>query len=96
MGVCSPGLLGIFGKDRVMVTHPFLRRGAASHYLEEKWGVKRAPSTLAKYAVTGGGPPFRLVGRVPLYDSEDLDSWVISKLSAPMRSTSESVLPEAA
>ena len=48
-----------------MRTHRFLRRKAASQYLEETWGVNRAPSTLAKYAVIGGGPTFRRAGRVP-------------------------------
>jgi hypothetical protein len=51
--------------------------------------VRRAPSTLAKLAVIGGGPIFRRAGRVPLYSTYDLDKWVASKLSAPMRSTSD-------
>ena len=72
-----------------MRTHRFLRRKAASQYLEETWGVNRAPSTLAKYAVIGGGPTFRRAGRVPLYSADDLDEWVASKLSPPMRSTSD-------
>ena len=67
----------------------FLRRSAASEYLDAAWGVHRAPSTLAKLAVIGGGPIFRRAGRVPLYSTEDLDKWVASKLSAPMRSTSD-------
>jgi hypothetical protein len=29
--------------------------------------VDRAPSTLAKYAVIGGGPVFQLMGRDPVY-----------------------------
>jgi len=76
-----------------MSTHKFLRRKAASQYLEETWGVNRAPSTLAKYAVVGGGPIFRRAGRFPLYLMPDLDEWVTSKLSAPMRSTSDTALP---
>jgi hypothetical protein len=64
--------------------------------LDETWGVKRAPATLAKYAVIGGGPIFRRAGRIPLYSTADLDNWVAENLSAPMRSTSEAVLPEAA
>jgi hypothetical protein len=77
-----------------MRTHRFLRRKAASHYLEEAWGVTRTPSTLAKYAVIGGGPIFRRAGRVPLYLTDDLDEWVASKLSAPMRSTSDTASPK--
>ena len=33
-----------------------LRRAEASAYLKEKHGIDRAPTTLAKYAVVGGGP----------------------------------------
>jgi hypothetical protein len=35
-----------------------LRRKQASAYLLEKYGIPRAPGTLAKLASTGGGPPF--------------------------------------
>lgn len=67
----------------------FLRRKDASRYLKETWGVDRAPSTLAKLAVIGGGPPFRHDARVPLYSVGDLDAWVASILSEPLRTTSE-------
>lgn len=70
-----------------------LRRNAASQYLDEFWGVIRTPSTLAKYAVIGGGPVFRRDGRFPLYSPDDLDTWAASKLSAPMRSTSDTGSP---
>jgi hypothetical protein len=72
-----------------MQTHRFLRRKAASDYLRETHGFDRAPSTLAKLAVTGGGPVFRRAGRIPLYSTYDLDEWVKSILSPPVRSTSE-------
>ena len=71
-----------------------LRRQAASVYLRETHGLDRAPSTLAKLAVIGGGPIFRRAGRVPLYSADDLDEWVASKLSQPMRSTSETAFPK--
>jgi hypothetical protein len=77
-----------------MRTQKFLRRNAASQYLEETWGMNRAPGTLAKYAVIGGGPTFRRAGRVPFYATDDLDEWVASKLSAPMRSTSDTASPK--
>ena len=76
-----------------MTPHRFLRRKAASIYLHQTYGLDRAPSTLAKLAVIGGGPPFRRMGRVPLYAEDDLDEWVASKLSAPMRSTSDAAKP---
>lgn len=83
-----------------MRTLTFLRRKAASKYLNQTHGVQRAPSTLAKLAVIGGGPVFRRVGRIPLYSTEDLDDWVSSILSKPMRSTSDTAalvpLPEQA
>jgi hypothetical protein len=48
-----------------------------------------SPKTLAKLAVVGGGPQFRKIGRIPLYDTSDLDAWVLGKLSSPVNSTSE-------
>ena len=78
-----------------MRTHRLLRRKAASDYLHETHGLDRAPSTLAKLAVIGGGPIFRRINRVPLYAKDDLDRWVASKLSAPMRSTSDSASSKA-
>ena len=78
-----------------MFVRKLLRRKAASDYLRETHGLERAPSTLAKLAVIGGGPVFRRAGRIPLYSPEDLDCWAASLLSAPMRSTSEAVTPNA-
>jgi hypothetical protein len=78
-----------------MRTRRLLRRKAASDYLHETHGLDRAPSTLAKLAVIGGGPIFQRIGRVPLYATNDLDEWVASKLSAPMRSTSDAAPPKA-
>jgi len=72
-----------------MEPHRFLRRKAASAYLHKTYGLERAPSTLAKLAVIGGGPAFRRMNRVPFYSINDLDDWVASKLSKPMRSTSD-------
>ena len=76
-----------------MEPHRLLRRKAASAYLYKIHGLERAPSTLAKLAVIGGGPIFRRVNRVPLYSTDDLDEWVASKLSGPMRSTSDKAAP---
>ncbi|HMK89015.1 MAG TPA: hypothetical protein VK446_05200 [Methylocystis sp.] len=66
----------------------FLRRSAAGAYLKEKFGFCSA-GVLAKYAVVGGGPEFQYLGGWPVYTTEALDSWALSKLSAPVRSTSE-------
>ena len=72
-----------------MEPQTFLRRKEASAYLKRRFGLERAPSTLAKLAVIGGGPPFRRMNRIPLYDPADLDRWVASRLGPRMRSTSD-------
>jgi hypothetical protein len=66
-----------------------LRRREAAKYLRETWGVPCAEKTLAKLAVVGGGPPYRVYGRIPLYEPDQLDGWVRSKLSIPIASTSD-------
>ena len=66
-----------------------LRRSEASDYLLERHGVRRSVQTLAKLAVVGGGPVFRRASRAPLYCPDDLDEWVESILSRPVRSTAE-------
>lgn len=71
-----------------MRTRNLLRRTAASHYLQER-GVDRAPATLAKHAVNGDGPIYRLINRIPYYSPDDLDEWVDTMLSAPIRSASQ-------
>src|SRR5262245_50333127 len=71
-----------------------LRRKAASEYLRETHGLERAPSTLAKLAVIGGGPIFRRAGRIPLYSPSDLDDYASSLISRPMRSTSDATPPK--
>jgi hypothetical protein len=68
---------------------PLKRRRAASGYLRHKWGIERAPGTLAKLAVVGGGPRFRKAGRIPLYAPTDLDAWAQELLGEPVASTSE-------
>jgi len=50
-----------------------------------------AAATLAKYRCVGGGPEFRHFGRKPVYEPEALDRWIAVKLSAPKRSTSDTV-----
>jgi hypothetical protein len=76
-----------------MRTQRLLRRKAASKYLDETHSIQRAPGTLAKLATIGGGPLFRRAGRFPVYSTDDLDQWVASLLSKPMRSTSDAAAP---
>ena len=72
--------------------HPLpglMRRADAARYLRDQYGVPCAPTTLAKYACVGGGPPFRKAGKFPIYSREDLDAWANQRLGALVRSTSE-------
>ena len=68
-----------------------LRRSEACNYLYEKYGIQRKPQTLAKLAVTGGGPSYVKANRVPLYPPQSLDTWAASIMSPLMTSTSGSV-----
>ena len=68
---------------------PFRRRSAASIYLKDKYGLSYKTSTLAKLATIGGGPPFVLFGRWPLYTDVGLDKWVEDRLSDLKASTSD-------
>lgn len=68
-------------------TRKFLSRPEAAAYVADM-GLPCTTGTLAKLASTGGGPAFRKFGRTVRYVLEDLDAWVASRLSAPVRSTS--------
>jgi hypothetical protein len=68
-----------------MSTSRPLRRVEASIYLKEMHGVEHSPKTLAKLAVVGGGPSFRLMGRFPIYEPDDLDAYVQSRLSEKVK-----------
>jgi hypothetical protein len=63
------------------------RREAAEHLTQA--GFRVSPGTLAKYAVTGSGPPYRKFGCRPLYFPSDLLNWAQSRTTLPRRSTSE-------
>ncbi len=52
-------------------------------------GLPVKPKTLATMATRGGGPPYRLFGRRPLYRWGDALAWAEARLSPPRRSTSE-------
>ena len=66
-----------------------LRRLRAAEYITDTYGIPCSPNPLAKYACVGGGPPFRLAGRFPLYPVSGLDAWAQSKIGPLVRSTSE-------
>jgi hypothetical protein len=52
-------------------------------------GFPTSSATLATKATRGGGPPYRLYGRIPIYRWGDALAWAQSRLSDPVRSTSE-------
>ena len=66
----------------------FKTRSEAADYITEQ-GVPCTKGTLQKLASTGGGPAYQLFGNRTLYTTENLDSWIDEKLSAPRRSTSD-------
>ncbi len=72
--------------------HPvqYLRRKQAAEYLRSKFGYG-AERTLAKLESVGGGPIYRKIGRIVVYDPSELDAWALGRLSAPLRSTSDEV-----
>lgn len=53
-----------------MLERAMLRTPQAAAYL----GV--SPATLAKWRVFGGGPRYRKLGRVVVYDPAELEQWV--------------------
>ena len=73
-----------------MLQHPeaWLRRRATSEALTAA-GFPVRPATLATMASRGGGPPYRLFGRVPLYRLADALAWAESRLTPPRHSSSE-------
>ena len=54
-----------------------------------KSGFPTSDKTLATKASRGGGPPYQLYGRYPLYRWGDALAWAHARLKPPMRSTSE-------
>jgi hypothetical protein len=75
-------------EEETKLEQHFRGRGATK-YLSEKYHLPCSEKTLAKLRCIGGGPPFRLVGRFPLYPISGLDEWAKSKIGPLVRSTSE-------
>jgi hypothetical protein len=65
-----------------------MSRVEASQYLLEKHGIRRSPGYLAKIAVQGDGPKYRLAGlRQAIYSPQDLDAYAKKILSKPAASS---------
>jgi hypothetical protein len=69
-----------------MELHPdvLLNRRDAADALTRA-GFRVSSATLATKASRGGGPRFRLFGRVPLYRWDDLIAWAEGRMSEPGR-----------
>jgi hypothetical protein len=65
-----------------------LRRAALAQALTDI-GFPMTTATLATKATRGGGPPYQLFGRVPLYRWGDALAWAEGRLSPPRLSSSE-------
>jgi hypothetical protein len=65
-----------------------LRRQQLADALKKE-GFPTTTATLATQASRGGGPPFQMFGRIPLYRWGDALAWAQGRLSAPRHSTSE-------
>jgi hypothetical protein len=66
----------------------YLTRGEVSERCKSR-GLPIAKQTLAKLAVTGGGPAFRKFGSRVVYTPADVDAWIEQRLTRPCKSTSE-------
>lgn len=72
-----------------MALSNMLNRADASKYVTANY-FPCAAKTLAKIAcVSSDGPPFRKVGRFPLYPISGLDAWAQSKIGPLVTSTKE-------
>ena len=76
------------GRDMTTLIERYRNRREAAEYLTSK-GLRTSWRTLQKLATVGGGPRYRIFGRIAVYTDEDLDAYATSKLSAPRYSTSE-------
>jgi hypothetical protein len=65
-----------------------LRRAQTAEALTEA-GFPTSPATLATLATRGGGPPYQLYGRVPVYRWGNSLAWAEGRLSRLVHSTAE-------
>lgn len=70
-------------EDRTLLT-----RAQAAQFLRQ-YGLPIAAATLAKKAVVGSGPPFRIGNGRALYETADLIERAEAQLGPKLRSTAE-------
>jgi hypothetical protein len=68
-----------------------LRRARTADALTEA-GYPTSPATLATLATRGGGPPYQLYGRIPVYRWANSLAWAERRLSPLVRSSAEADL----
>jgi hypothetical protein len=66
----------------------YMTRNDASRHLQQTYGLRCSPQTLAKYASIGGGPVFRKAAAQAIYTEADLNAWAEARISGPRASTS--------
>jgi hypothetical protein len=69
----------------------YMRRSEAANYIQGTYGFSCSCQWLAKLAVVGGGPVYRKAGRIPIYETTELDLWAEARIGPPQRSTSDAV-----
>lgn len=74
-----------------MSSQKFFRRKDAGAYLRATFGFG-SEKTLAKLACMGGGPEYRKVGPMVIYEKDTLEAWALKQIGAPIRHTSEADL----
>jgi hypothetical protein len=69
---------------------PNLTGAELSEYLMQRFGMKVAPATLAKWRSTrSDGPPFHKCSVTPLYPVAKADEWALARLGELKASTSD-------
>ncbi len=70
-----------------MPVDQYLSRPEAAEYVRAK-GLPCTKATLQKLATVGGGPAYKRFGHRAVYRAADLDTWIESKLTAPLAASS--------
>lgn len=70
-----------------MVANQFLRRDEAAAYIRDTYNLPCAKTYLDVLASVGGGPAFRRIGRWPVYERVDLDTWAHQRMTPKVTST---------
>lgn len=78
--------------DQIAIKEKFphrFDRDTAVEYGKQVHSIPWGKSRYARAVCEGDGPPYRKVGRVPIYDQDGFDEWAAEKLGLPATSTRE-------